>query len=109
MPHGWFRPVAKTLSFGTTPLDVTGGAGVATFISKGAAGGAGAGGGGEGVGEGDGLGDGDGDGLGLGEGLGDGVDEATGAASSAPPHATKPVPAAAEIDSVKNSALRLMA
>jgi hypothetical protein len=34
---------------------------------------------------------------------------ATGTASSAPPHATSPVLAAAEIESVKNSVLRFMA
>jgi streptogrisin D len=104
MPHGDDRPVVTNgVSVGFTPLGVAGG-GDWTLISNGAGGGAG--GGGDGVGDGD--GEGAGDGAGEGAGVGDGVDDGTGAGSS-PPHAIRPVPAAAERDSVKNSALRLMA
>ena len=108
MPHGVLRPVANTVSFGTTPLDVTGGAGEPTLISNGGGGGPGGGGGGEGGdgdgdGEGEGDGDGDGDGEGLGAGLGDG--DAAGAGSS-PPHETSAAPAATDSESVKKSALR---
>src|SRR5512147_2321772 len=125
MPQGWFSPVAKTVSLGTTPLAVTGGGGVPTFISNGAAGGGGGlggggGDGGEGVGAGAGLGAGVGEppggvigggvgvglGPGLGAGVGPGVGDATGAASSLPPQATSVAPATADSERVKNSALR---
>jgi hypothetical protein len=99
MSHGLDSPVITTVrvKVGTT---VDGGGGVGDGLGDG-----------EGLGDGDGDGDGLGDGAGLGEGDGDGLGDDAGvaiAASSPPPHATSPAPLATEIESVKNSALRLM-
>jgi hypothetical protein len=92
------RLEAKIASFGTTPLGVTGGAGVPMLISKGGGkgiGGAGVGGGGVGTGDGSGGGGG-GFGAGTGAELGE----------SPPPQATNVPLAATEIERAKNSAVR---